>query len=171
MRLTTLLAVGTFALSAGCYVSSANEPAVLLGQQAMSGYHVAANANTSIPDGDIGFLVTANGQGGYALYWIDTVGSAAVFDGNVTTDVGFEPNSTVKYSGTEGVTFTSTRRIDFNGVPGASLQGMEFVSQTDPVYFDLRVNGSRSGFGIFFTGARTGLVQESVYDPVAFTSP
>jgi hypothetical protein len=168
MRLTTLFAL---LLVSGCYVSSTSEPASLLGQQGLSGYHISANANTSIPDGDIGYLVTANGAGGYALYWIDTAGSAAVFSGSITTDVGFDPNSTVKTSGTENVEFTTVKRIDFSGVPGASLQGVEFVSQTDPVYFDLAVDGSRQGFGIFFTGARSGLVQESLYDPVAFTSP
>jgi len=157
----------------GCHVSAhdGSEPAVALGNRAMTGYHVLAGAETSIPDGDIGYVVTTNGQGGYRLTFIDTAGSPAVFAGNVTTDRGFDPNSTVKYSGAEDVTFTANDRIDFSGVPGASIEGLDFVAQTDPVYFDLTVDGSHQGFGIFFTGARSGFVQESAYDPVAFTSP
>jgi len=157
--------------AAGCHVSPDGEPSGPLGARALSGYHILANANTSIPGGDIGFLVTANGQGGYAIYWTDTAGSPAFFSGTATTDRGFDPNNTVKVSGTEDATFTATDRIDFSGVPGASLQGVQFVSQTDPVYFDLTVDQSHQGFGIFFTGARSGLVQDSFYNPVAFTSP
>jgi hypothetical protein len=69
------------------------------------------------------------------------------------------------------VTFTATDRIDFSGTPGASVQGVQFVSLTDPVYFDLTVEQSHQGFGIYFTGARSRLVQDSFYNPVAFTSP
>jgi hypothetical protein len=158
-------------LIAGCHVSPDSEPAVALGAQGLTGYHVLANADTSIPAGDIGYLVTANGQGGYALYWTDTAGSPAFFQGTLTTDRGFDPNSTVKVAGTEDVTFTATDRIDFSGTPGSSVQGVQFVSLTDPVYFDLTVEQSHQGFGIYFTGARSRLVQDSFYNPVAFTSP
>src|SRR4051794_9254516 len=111
MRLTLTALV---LVVAGCHVTTENEPSSSLGARGMLGYHVLANANTSIPGGDIGFLVTANGQGGYALYWTDTAGSPAFFSGNVTTDVGFDPNQTVKVSGSEDVTFTSITRIDFS---------------------------------------------------------
>src|SRR5947208_12853788 len=110
MRLPLLLV-----LIAGCHVSPDNEPSVILGARGLSGYHVLANADTSIPAGDIGYLVTANGGGGYALYWTDTAGSAAFFQGSVTTDRGFDPNSTVKVDGSEDVTFTAADRIDFSG--------------------------------------------------------
>jgi hypothetical protein len=166
MRLSFLALV----IFAGCHGPD-GEPSFVLGARGLTGYHVLAGAQTSIPGGDIGFLVTANGQGGYALYWTDTAGSPAVFTGNVTTDRGFDPNSTTKVSGSEDVTFTAIDRIDFSGVPGSALEGIQFVSQTDPVYFDLTVDGSHQGFGIFFTGARSGLVQDSLFDPVAFTSP
>jgi hypothetical protein len=156
---------------AGCHVSPDNEPSAILGARAMSGYHVLANGDTSIPSGDIGYLVTANGQGGYALYWTDTAGSPAFFQGSVTTDRGFDPNSTVTVDGSENVTFTAADRIDFSGTPGSRVQGVQFVSQTDPVYFDLTVDQSRQGFGIYFTGAHSRLVQDSFYNPVAFTSP
>jgi hypothetical protein len=166
MRLPLLLL-----LLAGCRVTADDEPAAVLGSRAMTGYHVLADAHTSIPGGDIGFLVTGNGLGGYALYWTDTAGSPATFSGSATTDVGFDPNQTTRVNGSEDVTFTSLQRIDFAGTPGDSLQGVEFVSQSDPVYFDLTVDGSHQGFGIWFTGAKSRLVQESSYNPVAFTSP
>ena len=157
----------------GCHVTvqDNSEPAVALGNRGLTGYHVLAGADTAIPDGDIGYLVTANGQGGYRLTFIDTAGSPAVFEGTITTDVAFDPNSTTKYSGAENVTFTANDRIDFSGVPGASIEGVDFVAQTDPIYIDVTVDGSHQGFGIFFTGARTSLVQEAAFDPVAFTSP
>ena len=166
MRLSLLVV-----LIAGCHVSSDNEPAAILGARAMSGYHVLANADTSIPGGDIGYLVTANGLGGYALYWTDTAGSPAFFSGSITTDHGFDPNNTVTIDGSEDVRFTAIDRIDFSGTPGARVQGVQFISDTDPVYFDLTVDQSHQGFGIFFTGARSRLVQDSFYNPVAFTSP
>ncbi len=158
-------------LAAGCHPSPGSEPVVVLGARGLSGYHVLAGANTAIPGGDIGYLVTANGQGGYALYWTDTAGSPAVFTGTVTTDRGFDPNGTTKVDGSENVVFTAVDRIDFSGVPGSGLQGIQFVSQTDPVYFDLLVDQSHQSFGIYFTGAHSGLVEDSFYNPVAFTSP
>ena len=163
------LAYLSFLLLAGCHVQS-SEPVYALGAQALSGYRLLAGANTSMPAGDLGFLITANGQGGYSLHWTDTAGSLAQFSGSVTTDLGFDPNATVKYGGSD-VTFTSDKRVDLSGAPGADLMGMEFVAQSDPVYYDLYVEGSRQGFGIYFTGAHTQEVQSSDYDPVAFTSP
>jgi hypothetical protein len=154
----------------GCHVQDNSEPAVALGNRGLTGYHVRAGADTAIPDGDIGYLITANGQGGYRLTFIDTAGSAAVFQGTITTDNAFDPNGTQKFSGAEDVTFTAGDRIDFSGVPGASIEGVDF-SSPDPIYIDVTVDGSHQGFGIFFTGARSGLVQEASFDPVAFTSP
>jgi hypothetical protein len=159
-------------LVAGCHSDPGSEPVFALGQRALSGYHVSAGAATSIPDGDIGYLITANGQNGYRLTFIDTAGSPAVFEGTITTDQSFDPNGTSKYSGAENVTFTADNRIDFSGVPGASIEGLDFsVLTSDPIYLDLTVDGSHQGFGIFFTGARSSLVQESAFDPVAFISP
>jgi hypothetical protein len=147
------------------------DPVLSLGAQGLTGYRVLAGANTSIPGGDIGYLITANGQGGYSLYWIDTAGSPAGFQGTVSTDNAFDPNKTIAYSGNENVSFTAANRIDFSGVPGATLEGIEFVAQTDPIYFDLLVDGNHSGFGIYFTGAVSGSLVDSAYNPVAFTSP
>ena len=45
------------------------------------------------------------------------------------------------------------------------------MALADPIYLDLAVDGSRANFGIFFTGAVSGSVRESSFNPVAFTSP
>jgi hypothetical protein len=148
------------------------ETASPLGGRALTGYHVRANASATIPDGDIGYLITSNGTGGWRIAWVDTANSPAQFQGTVTTDTAFDPQSTFKLAGTETVTFTSTNRIDFGSVPGATVNGVDFaVTGPDVIYVDLTVEGGRSGFGIFFTGATTGQVLDSPDNPVAFTSP
>jgi hypothetical protein len=48
---------------------------------------------------------------------------------------------------------------------------VDLVSSTDPIYVDLLVDGARSGFGVYFTGADSGTQLSTAYDPVAFTAP
>jgi hypothetical protein len=141
-----------------------------LGLQAMLGYHVAAGASAAIPDGDLGYIVTANGQGGYRVSWTDTWNSAARFSGAISTDGYFLQYS--QLSGYENVsTSADGRTLYFDSVPGSVLDGLDVVSSTDPIYVDASVDGSRSGFGIYFTGADSGRSLSSAYDPVSFTSP
>jgi hypothetical protein len=143
-----------------------------LGLQSMLGYRVAAGASAELPAGDIGFVVTANGQGGYRLTWSDTYGSAANFQGLITTDGQFDPSQVRGYSGAEALTIGADyRSISFSSTPGAAVDGVDLVSSTDPIYFDLYVDGARTGFSIYFTGAETGTLVSSAYNPVAFTSP
>ncbi len=143
-----------------------------LGAQAMLGYHVAANASAALPDGDLGYVVTANGQGGYRVSWSDTLGSAAHFTGVITTDGTFDPNQLSGLSGYENITISSDlSTITFDSTPGTALDGVDLVSSTDPIYLDLSVDGSRTGFSIYVTGAQSGGQLSSAYDPVAFTSP
>src|SRR2546425_12036057 len=93
-------------LLVGCGGASTREPSYTFGSLGLPGYHVSAGSSTSIPDGDIGYLVTSNGQGGYRLAWIDTAGSPAQFDGTISSDGTFDPNGTSKLDGRENVTFT-----------------------------------------------------------------
>ena len=139
------------------------------------GYHVLANAATSIPGGDIGFLVTANGQGGYRITYTDTLGSAAYFHGSVFTDGEFE-----SYSNFHGLRYLTPSdsgptgrpsRLDFSSQAFSSVDGLDLVSSTDPIYVDLLINGTTAGVRIFFTDAETGLVSVSAINPVSFTSP
>jgi len=151
----------------GCGI---HEPSVILGAAAVPGYHVRQNAGTEIPAGDIGYLVTANGRGGFTVAFVDTAGSPARFTGSISTDQSFDPNQTFKLNGAESVIATSANRIDFSGVPGATVEGVTLVAQSDPIYLDAQIEGSRQ-VAIFFTGAHSGVVETSFYNPAAFTSP
>jgi len=143
-----------------------------LGLAGMLGYRVQANASAGLPAGDLGFVVTANGQGGYRVTYSDTYGSAAHFQGVITTDGQFDPSQVRGFTGYENVTLsTDLGTITFSSTPGSNLDGVDLVSSTDPIYLDLYVDGSHSGFGIYFTGAETGAQLSAAYNPVAFTSP
>lgn len=143
-----------------------------LGLQQVMGYPVAANASAVLPDGDLGYVVTANGAGGYRVVWSDTYGSPAVFSGQATTDGSFDPAQLQGFSGAEDITLSADGgTITFSSVPGANLDGVDLVSSTDPIYLDLRVDGARDGFGIYFTGGESGAQRSSDFNPVAFTSP
>ncbi len=143
-----------------------------LGAQGMLGYRVAANASAELPAGDLGFVITANGQGGYRVTWSDTYGSSATFTGSITTDGYFDASQVHGYSGAENIALSAdASTITFGSTPGSDVDGVDLVSSTDPIYLDLRVDGAQSGFGIYFTGAESGALLTSDYDPVAFTSP
>jgi hypothetical protein len=149
----------------------AGEPTLSLGPQAYPGYRVLAGASSSIPSGDLGFLVTANGQGGYRLVWTDTLGSPSQFHGTVTTDGTFDMRQTQGFSGHEQLTYSGVNQIAFSSVPGSAIDGIDLVSSTDPIYVDAMIDGTHSGVALYFTGASTGALVNSAYDPVAFSSP
>ena len=143
-----------------------------LGAQGMLGYRVAANAAAELPAGDLGFVITANGQGGYRVTWSDTYGSAAAFTGYITTDGYFDASQVRGYSGAEDIQMSADgSTITFGSSPGSYVDGVDLVSSTDPIYLDLRVDNAQTGFGIYFTGAESGAQLSSDYNPVAFTSP
>ena len=143
-----------------------------LGAQGMLGYRVDAGAAAELPAGDLGFVITANGQGGYRITWSDTYGSAAAFTGYITTDGYFDPTQLRGYSGAEDIQMSADQgMITFGSTPGSYVDGVDLVSSTDPIYLDLRVDNARTGFGIYFTGAESGAQLASDYNPVAFTSP
>lgn len=153
---------------AGC--GPAPDSPVRLGARGMLGYHVRANASSALPANEIGFVVTANGVGGYRLAWAAFIGSASTFSGSIFTDGTFDPRQLIGLSGREQIALTTDyREIDFSSVPNDQPDGVDFVPSTDPIYVDLRIDGGTAH--IFFTGADTGRVYRSPYDPVAFTSP
>jgi len=143
-----------------------------LGAAQLMGYRVESGASAELPAGDLGFVITANGQGGYRVTWSDTYGSAAAFTGYITTDGVFDPYQVRGYSGAENIEISGDQgMITFGSTPGSYVDGVDLVSSTDPIYLDLRVDGERAGFGIYFTGAESGAQLSSDYNPVAFTSP
>src|SRR5262245_34425235 len=91
MRPITLVVV-LAGLASGCHVTviehtpTPTDPAIAVGARRMLGYRVLANADTVIPGGDIGYLVTASGQGSFRVVWVDTANSPAVFSGSITMD-------------------------------------------------------------------------------------
>ena len=143
-----------------------------LGAAGLYGYRVAANASAVLPADARGFVVTANGAGGYRVSWSDvddTTGS--LFSGSITTDGAFDPAQLQGLSGAEDITLGDDGSITFSSTPGTHLDGVDLVSSTDPIYLDARIDGTRDGFLIYFTGAESGAQLASDYDPVAFTSP
>ncbi len=189
-NLTKLAVLLTFAVSTtGCFVAAdpgphspgptgPTHPAPALdaprplGAAQLVGYRVESNASAELPAGDLGFVITANGQGGYRVTWSDTYGSAASFTGSVTTDGYFDSSQVHGYSGAEDIQVSADEgTISFSSVPGSYVDGVDLVSSTDPIYLDLRVDGEHTGFGIYFTGAESGAQLSSDYNPVAFTSP
>ena len=133
------------------------------------GYRVAANASVTMPDGDLGFLVTANGAGGYRVAWTDTQGTPALFSGTLTTDGSFD-YSQLGVVGAPSVEETASNRIDFSSRPGAAIDGIDLVSSSDPIYLTAYVDGRMDGFSIYFDDPAAG-PSVSNYDPVSFSSP
>src|SRR5438046_5438972 len=97
-------------------------------------YHVLAGGAAEIPSGDLGYTVTANGAGGYRLAFTDTLGSGAEFAGTVWTDGEFDARQLASLSGGASYTLSAPNRIDFDSFPGATLDGFDLVSSTDPIY-------------------------------------
>src|SRR4051812_17977397 len=128
------------------------DAAQYLGLRAMLGYRVRAGASAALPDGDLGYVVTANGQGGYRVTWTDTYGTTARFSGSISTDGSFDPAQLQKFSGYENLYLSDDlRTVYFDSVPGAALDGVDVVSSTDPIYLDATVDGSHQAFGIYFS--------------------
>jgi hypothetical protein len=137
---------------------------------ATTGYSILPNATAALPAGDLGFIVTANGQGGYRIAWSDTQGSSAYFHGSIFTGGQFLSSNPIPGAKLDYLTPTQGR-VDFSSQPGSALDGVDVVSSTDPIYVDLMINGSTNGVAIYFTQSQTAQLSMSQIDPVAFTSP
>lgn len=141
-----------------------------LGRQRLLGYHVRAGADSVLPADVAGFVVTANGLGGYRIAWSGFTGLAQLFTATVTSDGPFIPSSIVGLSGRERITLTTDNaQLDVQSAPDGTVEGVDFVPLTEPIYVDLRIDGAPAP--IFFTGADSGRQRQSLYDPVSFTSP
>jgi hypothetical protein len=161
---------------AGCHTTVVTGPGpgtdtpVTLGSLGEGGYHISAGATALIPSGDIGFVITANGQGDYSIRWTDTVGTLAQFAGSISTDGKFAQPTYTNSSNTVLVS-EQANVIQFTSTPQNSVDGVDIFTNTEPIYLDLTVQGSHTGFGIYFTGAYSGALIDSQLNPVAFTSP
>ncbi len=155
---------------AACSSGPPPDSPVRLGARGELGYHLRAGAASEVPGDAIGYVVTANGLGGYRVAWVALAGSTSSFSGSVETDGAIDPRSVAALSGRETISVRADGSgIDFSSVPDASPDGVDFVPSVDPIYVDLRIDGAAAP--IFFTGADTSRLRQSDYDPVAFTSP
>jgi len=169
MRTFALFAC-TLVLAAGCSSGPPPDSAVHLGARSELGYHLRAGAASEVPGDTIGFVVTANGFGGYRVAWVAVTGSTSTFSGSIDTDGVIDANSVTPLSGRETIVVRANGSgLDFSSVPDANPDGVDFVPSVDPIYVDLRIDGAVAP--IFFTGAETSRLRQSDYDPVAFTSP
>jgi hypothetical protein len=154
----------------GCSHGTPSDGPVRLGARGELGYHVRAGAASEVPGDEVGFVVTANGQGGYRIAWVAVDGSISTFSGSATSDGVIDPASIAPFSNAETVQLSRDgRTLDFSSVPTSAADGVDFVPSADPVYVDLRIDGAAAQ--IYFTGADTSRLYLSQYNPVAFTSP
>jgi len=136
----------------------------------MLGYHVRAGAASEVPANEVGFVVTANGLGGYRVAWVAVDGNVSTFAVTIDNDATFDPISTAGFSGRETITMTSdSREITASSVPGSQPDGVDFVPAVDPIYVSATIDGVPGN--IYFTGADTGHLLVTHQLPVAFTSP
>lgn len=163
--------------AAGCHahhevpVGSNAPDAPVVFPDGATGYLVAAGASAGLPALDRGFIVTVNGAGGYRVAWSDLADGDETFSGTITADAGFDPTQVAGYSGRENITLSpDNSTITFSSSPGNNLDGVDMVSNSDPIILDALVDGSRQHFDIVFTGADSGNLIFSQFDPVAFAS-
>jgi hypothetical protein len=126
--------------------------------------HVLAGGSLTTPDGQYGFTVTANGQGGYRVAWVDPSLVGLRFHGSVFVHGSFSQISStgMNYATANG------ERLDFESAPGAGQLGyVDFVSSTDPITVDV-LAGSQGGT-IWFPDTN-GTVTMTI-TPATFTSP
>jgi hypothetical protein len=169
-RLAFTLPFVALSFAVGCAHERDPDSAVRLGGRGELGYHVRAGAASEVPGDEVGFVVTANGQGGYRVAWVAVDGSVSTFSGTVASDGVIDPASITPFSGREQITLAADRRsLDFSSVPSGAADGFDLVPSTDPIYVDLRIDGAPAQ--IYFTGADTSRLYLSQYNPVAFTSP
>jgi hypothetical protein len=126
--------------------------------------HISPGAAVTVPDQQYGFTVTANGQGGYRVAWVDAAGVGLRFHGSVFVHGSFDQISSV------GMNYAtaSGERLDFESKPGAGTLGyVDFVSSTDPVTVDA-LAGSQPGLFFFVDGNNLSTTTST---PATFTSP
>ncbi|HEX2573577.1 MAG TPA: hypothetical protein VH877_28770 [Polyangia bacterium] len=121
-------------------------------------YRITPGANTNIQPGvKAGYGITANTGGAYRLVWTGQAPAPnapyRVFRGSVWT-LGTFSNVTPGCSGgacpveeddyvSTPATVTGGQRIDFDATTDQGVDGFDFVTSAEPVYFDLYVDGAR----------------------------
>lgn len=135
--------------------------------QSVPQYHVAAGL--SVNAADLGYTVTANGQGDYALHWRAGDNIATCFTGIVTVNGVISPTRTSKVSGVETFTISAENQLRFASVGGAEDQGINIGVGVEPIFVDAFVDGAHAT-NIYFRDGNSA-ADTAVSSPAAFTSP
>ena len=165
-----LLLVAVVASLAGCHGRTCAPPTFASSSANYPLVHVQANGTSGLPAGDIGYIVTANGQGGYRFAWTDTLDTAACFSGIITVQGTLDTAQTHGLSGAEELRFSNAGQLRFASVPGSALDGVDLVSSSESVYLDAYIDGSLS-VNIYFADPASGVIGTTGVNPVAFQSP
>ncbi len=162
LRLMVLLAIVGF--TAGCPPLHPGDGENVTTPQTI--FHVDEGASIPLPADTFGYLITTNTGGSYRIVWTDTQNSAAEFSGSITNDGGF---SQVVAYGAASAQLTQSNQIDFDSVPGANLDGVDFLANSEPIYLYGEIDGRYSTATIYFADSSGTLVMTS--SPGGFTTP
>lgn len=172
MRAISVLALVAAIGATGCFETD-NQPTGHV-------YGVKPNAGLEFAGTEWGYGVTADGTGGWVLSMLgDPTGNFSDrFTGTVYTTVGtIGQLATCETCQAAGVTAASSTQADFDViVSGTGQAGFSFVrtggASTDPVVFDLTVNGFHSGsWAIYFVNTDTNQVSTAPENPIQLVSP
>jgi hypothetical protein len=139
-------------------------------------YRISPGAGTVVePGSQAGYGITANVGGSYRLIWTgdsNASGTYREFYGSVYTPGRFDQVVRGCNSGvcplergdilSSPVNTTGGQRIDFDAFAYDNLDGFDFVADTEPVYFDLYIDGQRYPALVFFPATDRGGAISSV---------
>ena len=122
-----------------------------------------------MPGDEAGYFITANVGATYRLVWTGDVNQTAVFrnfHGAVYTSgrilsvtPGCDRDTCPLESGDNisvVTTFSGGQRVDSDTVTADSLDGFDFSVDTEPVMFDLYIDGGRYPSNVYFPAADNG---------------
>jgi hypothetical protein len=130
--------------------------------------HVAAGFPVSAAD--IGYTVTANGQGDYAIHWRAGDNISTCFTGIVTVQGTISPSRTGAVTGVETYQISAVNQLRFASVGGAEDQGINVGVGVEPIFLDAFVDGAHADH-IFFRDGLNAAADTVTNSPAAFTSP
>ena len=129
---------------------------------------VSAGSPASVPTGSDGYVISANGAGGYTLFWIDAANSPRCYSGTITVTGQIDASQTHPHGNSAPSLVLVDNQIAFASVPQGVGDGVDFVSSSEPIYITALVD-SQHAPDIFFEEPTLG--SATTASPAAFTSP
>jgi hypothetical protein len=133
---------------------------------------------TNSPGGGPLYLIAASSGGAYRLTWTGN-GSARPFRGSVYTTGEFgsivrgcASDACVLGSGdtvSAPISVSGGQRIDFSANTAAAIVGFDFIVSSEPVYFDLFIDGTRQAERVNFASPPSGTTGRPEVVPFALT--